>query len=647
MSDQRDAMNKERNACPDAAANCVAGPKRGCGRLRPKASRPGHEADTQRLVHELQVHQIELEMQNEELRESRAQVEEGLERYTELYDFAPVSYLTLGRDGTIRQVNLTAAQLLGVDRARLPKRRFEHFMEAPERAAFQAFLAKVLASPTKEVCEVALLKKDKGPCNVQITAILSQDGGQYRVTMVDITERKLIEHTQMFLLNSGRSILGEDFFNALARYLAQTLDMDYVCIDRLENDGLEAKTEAVYFDGKFEDNLVYALKDTPCGDVVGKTICSFPKDVRRLYPRDAALGQMRAECYVGTTLWDSFGQPIGLIAVIGRQPRDNLSLAEAILKLVAIRAAGELERRQAETETKRLASFPILNPRPVVEVDVAGRVHFCNPTAEQMLPDLRERGPEHPWLADWQLVIGHLNESPDKPIVREVPVDEKWYQQTIHFVQDSQRIRIYGADFTVRKQAGEALLKAYAEVEKRVVERTAELVRANIELDLEIQSRKQVEDALRSKTKELKDKAMSLEEANVALKVLLKQREVDKNELEEKVLLNINQLIFPYLEKLKQRKSDAKVKAYLDILESNLNEIVSPLVRNLGSKFLRLSPTELEVSNLVQQGKTTKEIAVIMNLAQSTIDFHRNNIRAKLGLKNKKISLRTFLTSLK
>jgi hypothetical protein len=189
---------------------------------------------------------------------------------------------------------------------------------------------------------------------------------------------------------------------------------------------------------------------------------------------------------------------------------------------------------------------------------VAGRVHFFDPADEQMLLDLCEQGPEHPWLADWQLVIGHLNESPDKSMVREVPVDEKWYQQTMHFVQDAQRIRIYGADFTVRKQAGEALSKAYAEVEKRVVERTAQLVRSNIELDLEIQSRKQVEDVLRWKTIELKDKAISLEEANVALKVLLKQREADKNELEEKVLLNINQLIFPYLEKLKQKKTDAK-----------------------------------------------------------------------------------------
>jgi DNA-binding CsgD family transcriptional regulator len=101
------------------------------------------------------------------------------------------------------------------------------------------------------------------------------------------------------------------------------------------------------------------------------------------------------------------------------------------------------------------------------------------------------------------------------------------------------------------------------------------------------------------------------------------------------------------LVKIKRRKLDAKQKTYAGILESNLNEIVSPFTRNLSSKFLRLSPTELEVSNLIRQGKNTKETAEIMNLAESTIDFHRSNIRGKLGVKNKKINLKTYLSSLK
>lgn len=638
-------MKKDNNTSADAAELR----RRAEARLRAAAAKgvPARTAaDTQRLVHEVQVHQIELEMQNEELRQSRAEAEAGLERYTELYDFAPVGYLTLGRDGAIRQVNQTGARLLGVARARLVGRRLGVFVGDPAPADFQAFLEKAFASQAQEVCEVAL-KDGKGPLNVHITATVSQDGQECRVVMVDITERKQIENAQLFLLQCGWSAAGEDFFQSLARYLAETLNMDYVCIDRLEGDGLTAKTVAVYCDGKFEDNLAYALKDTPCGDVVGKTICAFPRDVRHLFPRDAALQEMKAESYVGTTLWGSRGQPIGLIAVIGRKPRADLHLAEAILKVVAIRAAGELERRQAEAETQRLASFPMLNPRPIVEVDVAGHVHFCNPTAMQMFPDLCQRGPGHPWLADWESMLRTLREAGASSIVREVSFDGKWYHQTMQLVEDGERVRIYGADITARKQASEALLVAYAEVEKRVVERTAELVTSNKDLATEIVHRKQAEEALRNKTIELKEKAIGLEEANAALKVLLKQREADKIELEEKVLLNINQLIIPYLGKLKRRKLDAKQKAHVDILESNLNEIVSPFTRSLSSKFLRLSHTELEVSNLIRQGKNTKEIAEIMNLAESTIDFHRNNIREKLGVKNKKISLKTYLFSLR
>jgi PAS domain S-box-containing protein len=161
-------------------------------------------------------------------------------------------------------------------------------------------------------------------------------------------ERKKIEDAQLFLGRSGWVDSGEDFFKALARYLAESLGMDYVCIDRLEGEGLAAQTVAVYFDGNFEDNVSYTLKDTPCGDVVGKTICTFSKGVRDLFPRDVILREMHAESYVGTTLWSSEGRPIGLIAIIGRKPLPAPQLAEQMLRLVSVRAAGELERRMAE-----------------------------------------------------------------------------------------------------------------------------------------------------------------------------------------------------------------------------------------------------------------------------------------------------------
>ena len=167
-----------------------------------------------------------------------------------------------------------------------------------------------------------------------------------------------------------------------------------------------------------------------------------------------------------------------------------------------------------------------------------------------------------------------------------------------------------------------------------------------LELLLDITERKRDEDALRQKEAQLEIKAKNLEEANTALRVLLKRREEDKEELEEKVLENVRGLVLPYLEKLKKTSSDANQISYISILESNLNDITSPFSRTLSSKYLGLTPTEIRVANLIKDGKTTKEIAEFMNVSGKTVETHRDNIRKKLGIKHKKANLRTHLSSL-
>ena len=150
-------------------------------------------AQSQRLLHELRVHQIELEMQNEELRESRAEVESGLQRYTDLYDFAPVGYLTLSAEGAISELNLPAAGLLGRERSRLIGARLRTFVEQASRPAFDAWLRTVFGGPRQRKCELTLLRDRLPPVYVEIEAALSEDGRAGRVVLVDISARKALE----------------------------------------------------------------------------------------------------------------------------------------------------------------------------------------------------------------------------------------------------------------------------------------------------------------------------------------------------------------------------------------------------------------------------------------------------------------------
>jgi PAS domain S-box-containing protein len=158
--------------------------------------------------------------------------------------------------------------------------------------------------------------------------------------------------------------------------------------------------------------------------------------------------------------------------------------------------------------------------------------------------------------------------------------------------------------------------------------------------------REELEQRVKERTGELEEKAQNLEEVNTALKVLLKRLDEDKKAVEEKILFNLRQLIEPVLEKLKNGRLSERQKNLLDTLESNLKEITSPFARRMSNSFLKLTPTEIQVANFIRQGKTTKEIAEMLNLSQKTIEFHRDNIRTKLGIKNKKINLRTHLLSI-
>jgi PAS domain S-box-containing protein len=155
---------------------------------------PNNESDAKRLLHELQVHELELEMQNAELQEARDKVETLLKTYTDLYDFAPVGYLSLDEQGLILEVNLTGAALLGVERSRLIKQRLHDFVDPPSRALFGAFLKKIFTSPRKQICELPLLNERGTPFWADLQAASAENVGHARkwcrVAVSDLTNLK-------------------------------------------------------------------------------------------------------------------------------------------------------------------------------------------------------------------------------------------------------------------------------------------------------------------------------------------------------------------------------------------------------------------------------------------------------------------------
>jgi len=169
--------------------------------------------------------------------------------------------------------------------------------------------------------------------------------------------------------------------------------------------------------------------------------------------------------------------------------------------------------------------------------------------------------------------------------------------------------------------------------------------RAILGIVTDITERKKAENALKEKDKTLEQQALHLEEVNTALKVLLEHREQEKQELEQNLLANIKKLVFPYLEKLNNRRLDAESHTYLDIIKSNLKDVISPMANRLSSSYLGLTPAEIQIADMIKHGKTSKEIATMLNVSAKAVAFHRGNIRKKLGLRNKKRNLRTYLQS--
>ena len=384
---------------------------------------------------------------------------------------------------------------------------------------------------------------------------------------------------------------------------------------------------------------------------------------------DPALDRLR--CIVGIPL-KSDRQVKGVIGLAHVDPNKHFDREDVIilerfsaLALLALEKAAlysevtrELaERKKAQDQIRqseqRYRSFLESSPDPIVVYDMKGVATYVNPAFEQTFGFSRhellgkqidfvpqECWPETQAAIERMLSGKKITMFETKRLARNGQVLDVQISSTLFQDQTGKATGkiVTLRDISARKKAEDALQRYHGQLEELVQERTTELAEANRRLKQQIEERKRAESALRAQSNHL-------EEVNTALRVLLKKREEDKREVQENVLSNVKELVTPYLMRLKRGRLEAHQQTMVEILQSNLDNIISPFISKLSSRYLSFTPAEIRVANLIKEGKTNKEIAELLLISKNTVLFHRHRIRTKLGLKNKKINLRTHLLS--
>jgi PAS domain S-box-containing protein len=351
------------------------------------------------------------------------------------------------------------------------------------------------------------------------------------------------------------------------------------------------------------------------------------------------------------------------IAVLGRFAElalvalDKAKLYADVRRELAERKRTEAILRQSEQRYRLLLES---SPDPIVVYNIEGLATYVNPAFEQtfgftsgeLLGKQIDFVPQENWPETKDVIEKMLSGKKiqlfeTKRLTRDGRVLDVQISSTLYLNRNGEPVGniVTLRDISAQKKAEIELRKYHDHLEELVGERTAALAKINAQLELEIEERKRVEEALRKREVELKAQSHHLEEVNTALKVLLKQREDDKKELGENVLSNVKELVSPYLERLKKSRLNTNQQTLINILDSNLSNMISPFISKVSSKYFNLTPMEVRVANLVKEGKINKEIAGLLCISKNTVLFHRYNIRSKLGLKNKKINLRSHLLS--
>lgn len=595
------------------------------------------------LLHELQVHQVELEMQNDELRNARLLLEKSRDDYLNLYELAPVSFLTVNTKGIIAKANMSAAALLNVERHFLLNSSFLKFLTPEERGRFCLLQKKVCASGRLEHCEMTLQVKDKKilPVRLEMFSLHHEEKNElhFLMAVIDISQHKQVEQNL------------EEVIRERTRELAET---NQLLQREIEN---HKHTERILQD---KEKKFRTVADYTCNWEFW-----IGPDKRWLYNSPACekiSGYERGEFMVNPDLFFAIIHPEDRGRVRDCLETDLCSERLEPLEFRIVSKDGQ-ERwvehccqsvyDEVGLFMGRRASNRDITQRKQVEAQLREsekRFRLALDAASDGLWDRNLLANTVHYGANWYKILGYTEEDAQQgTITWENLLHPEDAERAKAEVQDyiAGRSRNLRLEFRLRNKKGEWqwILSKGKIVEWDEDSRPLRLVgthtditdRKIMELALQ-QQREKLEETVRQRTAEL-------EEINTTLNVLLRKRDKDKETLEAKITENISDLIDPYFEKLKGSPLTPWQNELVHILQESIHQLTSPFIRNMGGKLHNLSPMEMQVANLVKGGKSSKEIAEVLKISCGTVNIHRKNIRKKIGVDNQKTNLQTTLQS--
>ncbi len=345
------------------------------------------DSEVSSLIHDLRVYQAELEIQNDELRQAQQELIASRNRFSELFNRAPVGYLVLDEGTMILETNETFCRMVGCDHARVRGKAFTSFLAEQDRAPFLSRWRALFKSPEGKSIDAELLFPNNDSMAAHMEASLFQelDGeGDARLLLAvtDISGRKHVEEALRVLAESTYSS-SEDIFRLLVRQIALLEGKRFALIAETDQSTPPvAHTLAVWSSGDFIENFSYSLEGTPCKSVLEKGTCVYPRNIQARYPRDSHLREIGAESYWGTPLQDSSGTTMGVFAILDDKPMEENYQTLSLLNTYSARAAVEMERRKLEEKYRTLFQSMI---QGVVYQVADGRIVSANPAAERIL----------------------------------------------------------------------------------------------------------------------------------------------------------------------------------------------------------------------------------------------------------------------